>query len=165
MTKFAAYDDYAIHGMGDTPEAALDEPRAVTRDDDLSWLTVKPMTDRLAAKVQEIGGNLAFVEVDGVLDMHPDDLEGGRRRVGHASRRFGGRPMTPNDLATIGAAIYGPSWKRPLAAALGISERSIRNWMAGKYPVPEGVRRDLIELAWQRGHALLTVAQWLENEA
>ena len=80
MTKFAAYDDIAIYGLGDTAEAALDEPRMVagTDDADLSWLTVKPCTERLATRVNAVGGNIAFVEVDGVLDMHPDDLEDGR---------------------------------------------------------------------------------------
>jgi hypothetical protein len=38
-----------------------------------------------------------------------------------------------------GEALYGPRWQRDLAAALGVSTRSVRAWAAGEREIPEGV--------------------------
>jgi hypothetical protein len=38
-----------------------------------------------------------------------------------------------------GAALYGPRWQRDLAAALGVSTRSVRAWAAGEREIPDGV--------------------------
>lgn len=48
-------------------------------------------------------------------------------------------------LAAIGEALYGPSWKMELAAALRVDDRSLRRWLqTGE--VPLGVWRDLVVL-------------------
>lgn len=51
--------------------------------------------------------------------------------------------MTPERLAEIGRALYGPQWQTPLAAALGVADRTVRRWMAGSAPVPDGIESDL----------------------
>ena len=71
--------------------------------------------------------------------------------------------MTP-DLPTVGMALYGPSWRKPLAAALGVSDRSLRHWLAGTYRVPAGVRGDLARLCRQNGAGLIRLADDLEGQ-
>ena len=51
--------------------------------------------------------------------------------------------MTPALLTQAGEALYGASWRAPLARDLGIDERTIRRWVAGTYPVPNGVTANL----------------------
>ena len=50
------------------------------------------------------------------------------------------------DLHTIGRALYGRAWQRDLAKAMGVSERTMRYWAAGK-PVPAGAWADIAEIA------------------
>ena len=60
--------------------------------------------------------------------------------------------MTPADLTAVGEALYGPRWHAELARQLGITYRTLRRWMTGEHPVPDGVRADLVRLtdeAWQ----------------
>ena len=45
-----------------------------------------------------------------------------------------------------GEAICGPLWQREIARRLGVSERSVRYWIAGR-PIPAGVWADLRVLA------------------
>lgn len=45
-----------------------------------------------------------------------------------------------------GEALYGPSWQRPLAKGLEVSERSVRYWLAGRHAIPQGVWRDIYKL-------------------
>lgn len=47
--------------------------------------------------------------------------------------------MTPDDLTTICRALYGTGWQSALAHDLGISNRTVRRWVAGQNPVPEWV--------------------------
>jgi hypothetical protein len=53
-------------------------------------------------------------------------------------------------LNAFGTALYGPRYQRELAAALGVNERTMRRWVAGDYPPPEGVLADLRKLAAER---------------
>lgn len=46
-------------------------------------------------------------------------------------------------LVRTGIALYGPQWQKPLAADIGVSDRTMRRWYAGA-PIPEGVRVDLL---------------------
>lgn len=54
--------------------------------------------------------------------------------------------MTPAQLATHGRSLYGSGWKRPLAASLGVTERTIQRWASGSLPIPEGVTGDVERL-------------------
>jgi transcriptional regulator with XRE-family HTH domain len=56
------------------------------------------------------------------------------------------RPMTPLDLCIVGQTLYGPSWRAALADALGVSERTIRRWANGEFPIPEHVAGELAAL-------------------
>lgn len=55
--------------------------------------------------------------------------------------------MQPNDLAAIGRFIYGERWQSALSRALNVSDRTMRHWKAGKYPIPEGAAADVCFLA------------------
>jgi hypothetical protein len=46
--------------------------------------------------------------------------------------------MTPDLLRRMGAALYGERWQLELAEALGVSDRSMRYWVAGS-PIPQGI--------------------------
>jgi hypothetical protein len=40
-------------------------------------------------------------------------------------------------LVSLGQALYGPRWKRPLGRALGYDARTIRGWAKGTPKEPE----------------------------
>ncbi len=61
-------------------------------------------------------------------------------------------------LTKIGEAAWGPSWQTPMAAALGVSDRTVRRW-ASAGDVPDGVWADLAAICKARGGALLDLAQ------
>ena len=65
-------------------------------------------------------------------------------------------------LRETGEALHGPQWQSALARDLGISDRTMRRWVAGTYPVPEGVRDDLLRLCAERGALLEEGAQRLK---
>lgn len=53
-------------------------------------------------------------------------------------------------LEKIGKALFGRSWKKALAEALGVDERRITHWLQCTRPVPDGVWIDLKKVAEQR---------------
>lgn len=63
-------------------------------------------------------------------------------------------------LIRTGQALYGPQWQRPLAADLGVSDRTVRRWYAGD-PIPEGVKTDLLAAVRKRGAVLDELAKVL----
>ena len=46
-------------------------------------------------------------------------------------------------LRQIGEALYGAGWQSDLSRDIGVSDRSVRRWLAGTDAVPEGVWRDI----------------------
>ena len=72
--------------------------------------------------------------------------------------------MTLNSahLRAVGLTLYGPAWQAPLAEALGIAERSIRRWAAGK-PVPAGVWPELSVICQEKEKALSEIIAYLET--
>lgn len=65
------------------------------------------------------------------------------------SREWKAQPMSPSKLlATIGQALHGERWRRPLADDLGVDERSIRAWLSGKLVLgpDHGIFRNLEDL-------------------
>lgn len=54
-------------------------------------------------------------------------------------------------ICTIGEALYGPHWVRPLADTIKVSERTMRYWQDGTREPPPGIWRDLQSLC--RDHA------------
>lgn len=56
--------------------------------------------------------------------------------------------MTNRDkLRTLGEALHGPRWQRPVATDLDIDDRQVRRWASGEYDPPDGVIADLIRVA------------------
>lgn len=66
-------------------------------------------------------------------------------------------------LIAVGQALYGERWQSPLARDLAVADRTMRRWVAGTYPVPEGVRDDLLRLCAERGALLEAVARRLKT--
>jgi hypothetical protein len=52
-------------------------------------------------------------------------------------------------LAQCGEALWGPRWQTDMAEALGVSDRTVRRWVAGGR-IPPGVFVDLIRIASER---------------
>ncbi|MGJ4908855.1 hypothetical protein [Bradyrhizobium sp. HKCCYLS2033] len=52
-------------------------------------------------------------------------------------------PRQTNLLRDVGERLYGASWQAQLSATLGVSERSLRRWLAGTDRVPRGVWAEL----------------------
>jgi predicted transcriptional regulator len=64
-------------------------------------------------------------------------------------------------LVEAGEALYGPRWQTDLARDLGVTDRTIRRWLAGTTDMPKGVYIDLLRLTQERGAALEGLAQRL----
>lgn len=64
-------------------------------------------------------------------------------------------------LQDCGAALYGPLWQSALARDLGVSDRTVRRWVAGAYDPPAGVYVDLLRLTQERASALDALADRL----
>ncbi len=71
--------------------------------------------------------------------------------------------MTPALLRAAGQAMYGPRWQTDLAAELGLSRRTILRWMAGQWPIPDGVATDLLRLIVARQGELSALAERLRR--
>ena len=66
-------------------------------------------------------------------------------------------------LADVGEALYGPQWQSALARDLGVSDRTVRRWVAGAYPMPSGVYVDLLRLTLERAQRLDMLADDLQD--
>lgn len=49
-------------------------------------------------------------------------------------------------LIATGRALYGPLWQSALSRDLGVSDRTMRRWVAGTRNLPSGLRVDLLRL-------------------
>lgn len=71
--------------------------------------------------------------------------------------------MTPATLAHIGVLLFGRGWQTPLAAALGVTLRTVVYWAAGAVPVPRRIIPQLEEMLEARAReieaARLSLAQ------
>jgi hypothetical protein len=65
--------------------------------------------------------------------------------------------MTPDLLRRIGEALHGEHWQAPLARRLGVAERSMRYWLAGR-EIPEGVRDELVVLLLDKACACVDLS-------
>ncbi len=57
-------------------------------------------------------------------------------------------------LHEVGAALWGPRWQSEMAEALGVSDRTVRRWVAGD-PIPSGIWADLSRLMQKRAAKLV----------
>jgi hypothetical protein len=58
--------------------------------------------------------------------------------------------MTPDELAAAGRALYGERWQTPLAEDLHVADRTVRRWLVGETPIPDGVESELREILIRR---------------
>lgn len=61
--------------------------------------------------------------------------------------------MSRRILIDCGEALYGPLWQSELARQLGVSDRTVRRWVAGG-EMPIGVYTDLLRLTQERAGIL-----------
>lgn len=66
-------------------------------------------------------------------------------------------------LAECGAALYGDSWRAPLARDLGVTERTVRRWAADTHAMPAGAYTDLMRLVTERAAVLDALAERLKQ--
>lgn len=66
-------------------------------------------------------------------------------------------------LVECGEALYGPRWQTDLAADLGVSDRTMRRWVAGTSEVPAGLYVDLLRLTQERAAVLDELAPRLKD--
>lgn len=52
--------------------------------------------------------------------------------------------MEKEQLISAGVAAFGERWQTNLSNALGVSDRTIRNWVSGKYQIPSTVSADIV---------------------
>ena len=64
-----------------------------------------------------------------------------------------------------GEALFGPRWQSELARELQVSDRTIRDWVAGGADVPRGVYGDLFRLVVERAAELDYLEQQLKERA
>lgn len=55
--------------------------------------------------------------------------------------------MHPSDLIKLGEMLHGERWQTALSLDLGVSDRTMRYWVAGKHQIPQGAIDDLLILA------------------
>lgn len=53
-------------------------------------------------------------------------------------------------LVRTGCALYGERWQTALANDLNVADRTLRRWVAGVSPIPEGVEQQLRKLLIDR---------------
>ncbi len=66
-------------------------------------------------------------------------------------------------LVESGEALYGPQWQTALARDLGVSDRTMRRWVADKSAVPAGLYVDLLRLTQERAAVLDALADRLRQ--
>ena len=65
--------------------------------------------------------------------------------------------MSPDQLRAVGTALYGPRFQRLLSADLGIAERTMRRWLAGRFAIPADVATRIKAIARERAAALARI--------
>jgi hypothetical protein len=63
-------------------------------------------------------------------------------------------------LREVGEALYGLAWQSPLSRDLKVADRTVRRWLAGDFPVPDGVWPEIAAICAKRGD---TLAKWADR--
>lgn len=71
--------------------------------------------------------------------------------------------MTPEQLESIGKALYGSGYKIQLAEFLGVDRRRINHWLDGDRPIPAGITSELLENAKSREIEVADAVKQLEK--
>ena len=62
-------------------------------------------------------------------------------------------------------SLWGLRWRLALAESLGVSERTVRRWAAGEFPIPPGIYAELLTLAEDRRKRLKELGPLLKKAA
>jgi hypothetical protein len=69
--------------------------------------------------------------------------------------------MSPEALELCGIALYGESWQGEFSREFGVGTRSIRRWLNGSTPIPDGLKAEiqdaLLIKAKEVGEALMAI--------
>lgn len=72
--------------------------------------------------------------------------------------------MTPKTLATVGSALFGPTWQTRLANKIAVNDRTVRRWASGEMTIPATLRTELLILAEDRRAAIDDAIHILKTE-
>jgi hypothetical protein len=64
-------------------------------------------------------------------------------------------------LREAGEALYGRRWQFALAHDLEVADRTVRRWLAGASPIPDGLWADIKKLVTARRQALAALRRKL----
>lgn len=67
-------------------------------------------------------------------------------------------------LTRVGQACYGRQWQTQLADALGVSDRTMRRFVAGDMDIPDGICDDLRLIIYDRREKLAAALDELDHE-
>lgn len=67
--------------------------------------------------------------------------------------------MKPDLLDACGRALYGEQWQVPLSRDLDVNDRTVRRWIAGDSPIPNGLNIDLLRLLIERAAEIDDLAE------
>lgn len=74
--------------------------------------------------------------------------------------------MEESILRAAGEALYGGQWQSPLSRDLGVTDRTVRNWVVGQHGEPADLPSRLLPLLRARADRLahvIALAERLQN--
>ena len=66
-------------------------------------------------------------------------------------------------LRRAGEALYGERWQSPLSRDLGVTDRTVRNWAAGRNYCPDDVPDKLLRILRDRGESVARLTAMIEE--
>ena len=67
-------------------------------------------------------------------------------------------------LRRAGEALYGERWQSPLSRDLVVTDRTIRNWAAGRNECPDDVPEKLLHILRARGESVAKLTSTIEQQ-
>lgn len=159
----------AVYPAGDIPEKTLDA--LLTRPVTGLGMLAKSTPARVMRRTYGMHG-----DYDKLVAALPADLGNGPVPVADQGPFWTGwyHYMTALDragkwgseqLARAGMLLYGERWQSDLARAIGVSDRSVRGWVAGERKPPAGVWADIASLLRQRQQEGVALLRELDSGA
>jgi len=66
--------------------------------------------------------------------------------------------MTTAEFRNVGEALYGSRWQRPLARAIGVSDRWVRRLAAGERQVSDHIEFEALKILYSRRNEMTVLA-------
>lgn len=67
-------------------------------------------------------------------------------------------------LRELGEALFGPRWQTDVSRALGVTDRTVRDWVSGKTEVRDRILVELLAHARERERELEEIIGRIEDE-